>query len=256
MISILSLSMYLGTVYALATGTKLYAMGGIRLVILPISVISIAGLLLTLFGAGRMEFTRGVERKVVDRMGEVIRRRDLWIIGALLGLGVATFDNLATWLQPALRDVGLEGVAGDVVALSIILGLIGVALIPDKIAGRGIRTIYLRTIIPLIAVFFAVLVFAINKILLFVFLPISGFLMLPAYAIIMDWIGKYCGRDIHGSATGFVGLTSRAISVALTIIAVYFIGNSRVYFTFLTAPLVLALILSWILPKDEQMGMS
>lgn len=248
-ISVLSLSMYLGTVFALAAGLKLYTAGKLTLLILPPALVATVGIVLVLLGVRAVRFTKA-ESFAVRQFGTVLRRKDLWIIGAILGFGVATFDNLATWLQPALKSAGLENVAGDAVALAIILGLIGVAVIPDRIAKRNLRTMYMRAITPLIAVFFLILIFALNSTLLFAFLGISGLLMLPAYAIIMDWIGKFCDKEVHGSATGFVGLTSRAISVALTLGAIYFIKSSELYFTYLTAPITVAFILTLLLPND------
>ncbi len=248
-ISALSLSMYLGTVFALAAGLKLYSIGGLKTLILPAAVVSVLGILLILIALKGVEF-RKAEEFAIKQFGAVVKRKDLWILGAILGFGVATFDNLATWLQPALRNVGLEKVAGDAVAIAIVLGLIGVAVIPSRIARRNLRTIYMRSITPLIALFFIILSFAINDIILFAFLGISGLLMLPAYAIIMDWIGKFCGKEVHGSATGFVGLTSRAISVALTLGAMYFIGSAQIYFTYLTLPISIAFILTLMLPND------
>jgi hypothetical protein len=77
--------------------------------------------------------------------------------------------------------------------------------------------------------------------------------MLPAYPIIMDWIGKFHEKEVHGSATGFVGLISRAISVALMLAATSFIFNARVYLAFLTAIVLVALMFAMILPKDGEM---
>ncbi|AIG99303.1 MULTISPECIES: MFS transporter [Archaeoglobus] len=250
-ISVLSLSMYLGTVFALAAGLKLYTAGGLTLLILPSAVVATAGIVLVLIAVRAVRFTKA-ESFAVKQFGAVLKRKDLWIIGAILGFGVATFDNLATWLQPALRSAGLEKVAGDAVALAIVLGLIGVAVIPDRVARANLRTIYMRSITPLIAAFFVILAFSLNTTLLFAFLGISGLLMLPAYAIIMDWIGKFCDREVHGSATGFVGLTSRAISVALTLGAMYFISSAELYFTYLTIPITVAFILTLLLPNDRK----
>ncbi|WP_230972447.1 MFS transporter [Archaeoglobus neptunius] len=254
-ISALSLSMYLGTVFALATGLKLYTLGGLDMLILPAAAMSILGILLVLISIRGVEFRRAEEFEF-RQFGSVLKRKDLWILGAILGFGVATFDNLATWLQPALRSVGLERVAGDAVAIAIVMGLLGVAMIPQRIAKRNLRTIYMRAITPLIALFFVILIFAINDIVLFAFLGISGFLMLPAYAIIMDWIGKFCKGEVHGSATGFVGLTSRAISVALTLGAMYFIGSAELYFSYLTVPITIAFILTLLLPNDLRISQS
>jgi hypothetical protein len=243
--------MYLGTIFALATGAPLYRAGGIMLVAVPPAAISIVGLVL-FFGGIRAVEARSTEMTMLS-FRSVARRRDLWIVGVILGLGVAAFDNVATWLEPVLQPVGLASVAGDVVAAAIIAGLAGVVLIPSRISARNVRTGYLRLVIPIITVLFAVLAFATTRITLFVFLAVGGFLMLPAYPILMDWIGRFHEKDVQGSATGLVGLVSRIISVCLTLAAARFIFSTALYFAFLAAALLIAFVFSLILPRDERL---
>jgi len=250
-ISMLSLSMYLGTIFALASGVSLYSAGGIFFLAIPPAAVSVAGLLLLLGGIGAVE-AKQVEVKMLN-LRSVVRRRDLWIIGVILGLGVAAFDNLSTWLEPALQPVGLESVAGDAVAVAIIVGLVGVVFIPSRISVRNLRTRYLRLVIPIVAILFALLAFVATRITLFVFLGVGGFIMLPAYPIIMDWIGKFHEKDVQGSATGLVGLVSRVISVSLTLAAAWFIFSTAVYFAFLTVAILVAFVFSIVLPRDEKM---
>jgi len=251
-ISVLSLSMYLGTIFALASGLELYRAGGLKMLFLPTAVIALVGILCILVSVRRARF-HVAERLALRSFKAILRRRDLWILGMILGLGVATFDNLATWLEPALDSIQLGGIAGDAVAFSIILGLIGVTVIPDRVAKRSARTIYLRSITPLVVAFFATLIFFVDKALVFALIGASGLLMLPAYPIIMDWIGKFCNREVHGSATGFVGLVSRVLSVALTMGAMCFISHARLYFTYITAPVLTAFILTLLLPNDRKL---
>ena len=250
-ISMLSLSMYLGTIFALASGVALYNAGGVLYMAIPPAAISGVGLLLFVGGIQAVE-AKPVEVKMLN-LRSVVRRRDLWIIGVILGLGVAAFDNLSTWLEPALQPVGLESVAGDAVAVAIIVGLVGVVLIPSRISARNLRTRYLRLVIPIVTILFALLAFVATRITLFVFLGIGGFIMLPAYPIIMDWIGKFHEKDVQGSATGLVGLVSRVISVSLTLAAAWFIFSTTVYFAFLTVALFMAFVFSMVLPKDDKM---
>ncbi len=249
LVSVFSLSMYLGTIFALIAGVELYQAGGIRLLSLPAAAISTAGAVMMIASISSLPEISAIGVKV--GLGTVLRRKDLWVIGALLGLGVAAFDNLATWLQPALRSAGLESVAGDAVAVSIVAGLIGVAFIPSRISKMNARTMYLRTIVPVIALLFAILAISLSSVLLFAFLTIAGFLMLPAYPVIMDWIGRFHEKEVHGSAAGFVGLVSRAISVALMFLATFFIYSAKVYFAFLTAVILLAMLFAFMLPRDE-----
>jgi major facilitator 4 family protein len=250
-ISMLSLSMYLGTIFALGAGEALYEAGGTLYLAIPPALISVVGLVLFFGGIPAVE-SKVMEVKKLNLRG-VVRRKDLWIVGLILGLGVAAFDNLSTWLQPALQPVGLESIAGDVVAVAIIAGLVAVIVIPSRICARNLRTRYLRLVIPIITLFFAILAFVATRITLFALLGAGGFLMLPAYPIIMDWIGKFHEKDIQGSATGLVGLVSRVISVSLTLAAAWFIFSTMVYFLFLTVALLVAFVFSMILPKDEKM---
>ncbi len=250
-VSVLSLFMYLGTIFALVSGYFLFRIGGLAMLALPAAVIAAIGFILIL--PFFRELPVEVESEnVFTMLGKVARRKDLWIIGAILGLGVAAFDNLATWLQPALSTVGLGKVAGEVVAVSIGFGLLGMIFIPDIVAKKNIRSVYLKVATPVLAAFFTILSIFTHKLLLFAFLAVGGLLMLPAYPIIMDWIGKFHEKEIHGSATGFVGLVSRALSVTLTVTAVYFIWSARVYFTFLAILIIVAFGFALVLPRDTK----
>jgi len=263
-VSVLSLSMYLGTVFSLSIGVELYEIGGILYLVLPSAFISVAAILMFVAGAGAMRVVYAGRTGDVAGSGEtargaeisirrVARQKDLWLIGIILGLGVAVFDNLATWLQPALQDVSLQEVAGDAVALSIILGLVGVALLPSQISRLNLRARYIKSVIPLIAFLFALFILRPSEILLFVSLSLAGFLMLPAYPVIMDWIGSFHRKEIHGSSTGFVGLVSRTISVVMMFLAPYFIQGARIYFIFLTSAVVVAFAFALALPDDRKM---
>ncbi|MEM2271818.1 MAG: MFS transporter [Archaeoglobaceae archaeon] len=252
-VSILSLSMYLGTIFALATGYALYTDGGIQMLILPSAVISLLGI--TIFAFGISKFVNTKKQAVFKfEPREVITKKDLWTIGCILGLGVAAFDNLATWLQPALETVKLGEIAGDAVALAIFFGLIGITFIPSLVSKANLRTFYIRTIIPLITIFFLILSNYHEKMAVYMFIAISGFLMLPAYPIIMDWIGKFHKKELHGSATGFVGLVSRAISVALMLMAPQFIHSATAYFLFLTVVVAIAFVFSILMPNDRKIS--
>ncbi|AFA40031.1 major facilitator 4 family protein [Pyrobaculum oguniense TE7] len=254
-ISILSLSMYLGIIFALATGYNLYTSGGITTLILPTATVSLVGLIIFILGAVRTTEIRNETRQNLI-ITYVISRRDIWLLGGILGLGIAVFDNLATWLQPALETVGLGKIAGEAVASAIIAGLVGILFIPSMISKRNIRTMYIRLIIPLIIIFFIIISTFQEKIVIYTLLTVSGLLMIPAYPVIMDWIAKFYKKEHQGSATGFVGLISRAISVMLMFIAPRFIYDVRLYFLFLTSSIFVAFVLSLLLPNDRKLSQS
>jgi major facilitator 4 family protein len=251
-ISILSFSMYLGTIYSLAVGTYLYKLGGLYLVFLPTSIMAIFGIVLYLFGIKSIENKRSIENiKLLNEMKYAIKQKNLWLLGIVLGLGVATFDNISTWLQPVLNTVGMGNISGTVVAFTMIIGLIGIMIFPNIVAMKNLRTIYLRIIVILIFLFFISLAFEISRTALYVLLPISGFLMLPAYPIIMEWISKFYDKSRQGIASGFMALVSRVFSVIFTVFAVFVIMNVTSYFVYLAILILGASIFTFLLPKDK-----
>ncbi len=246
-ISALSLSMYSGAVFSLFSGVKLYEIGGLKALAIPSAIASVVGAILIFSSV-----IPNSRDSTKFGLGYIAKSKDLYIIGAVLGFGVATFDNLATWLEPVLKSEGLENIAGKSVGASIIAGLIGIMFIPKIINQNNIRTIYLRTIIPIIGLIFIVMMVRINGILVFSFLSFSGFLMLPAYPIIMDWIARFHSSEHLARATSFVGLVSRIIAVIITLSASAFISSTKKYFTFLLISISLAFIASLIMPNDRK----
>ncbi|MEM4539957.1 MAG: hypothetical protein QXP46_00465, partial [Archaeoglobaceae archaeon] len=55
-------------------------------------------------------------------------------------------------------------------------------------------------------------------------------------------------------ATGFVGLVSRAISVALMLMAPQFIHSATAYFLFLTVVVAIAFVFSILMPNDKKLA--
>jgi len=148
--------------------------------------------------------------------------------------------------------VNLGRYAGEAVALTILVGLGGITFIPSVVSKLEARTVYLRCIIPVVTAFFLILSSYHEVYVLYSFLAILGFLMIPAYSLIMDWIGRFHGKEVHGSATGFVGFISRIISVALMFLAPNFIGSAKLYFLFLAIATALALFFALMLPNDRK----
>jgi len=224
----------------------------LELLVLPSAAVSALGF--SIFLLGILNFPENRRETHSLGFGKVVKRRDLWLLGCILGLGVASFDNLATWLQPALENVKLGEIAGSAAAIAILSGLIGISVIPDMISRRSMRTTYIRLVIPIVVFFFTVLAAVQDRILIFSLLSISGLLMLPVYPIIMDWIGKFYEKEIQGSATGFVGLVSRVFSVSMMFLAPLFIKSASMYFSFLAIIVSIALVASIFVPKDRSMG--
>ena len=252
-ISLLSFSVYLGTIFSLSAGEYFYNLGGLHTVFLPTAIISVVGIVLFLVGILGLEGRKPEENVSIYReMKYAVRQKNLWVLGVILGLGVAAYDNLSTWLQPVMQTIGMGQVAGTVVALTLILGLIGILIIPNAITKRDLRTIYLRFVATVVFLIFVALAFAASKITLYVLLPMSGLVMLPAYPIIMEWISKFYAKSRQGIATGFMAFVSRIFSVVFTLSALVVIASVAYYFLFLAALILGAVLFTWFLPRDKK----
>lgn len=251
-VSILSFSMYLGIIYALGAGRSIYEAFGLQGLLAPVALVSILGLILYGYGAVRVELpVGGSSRSVIAEIKEVASIRELWLLGVILGLGVALFDNMSIWLESALSTVQLGDVAGPSVALALILGLAGVAVIPTFIARASKRTMYIRGVTVFGIATYALLALKTTRTGVLLLIPALGMLMLPAYPIIMEWISTFYPGRIHGGASGFIGFVSRIFTVALASAAVLFIGSPETYFGFLSTLILAAFLVSLLLPREK-----
>ncbi len=248
-VSILSLSMYMGIIYSLATGYRVYEALGVVGLVAPVAVASLVGALLSIAGAarlGRVSGQAGGRWRLRDALS-----KDIVLLGLLVGLGIAIFDNMSIWLEAALSPAGLGDVAGVAVAASLVSGLIGVALIPGVVAGRGLRTIYFRLAAATAAIIFLTLALAPSRASLLVLMVLLGLVMLPAYPLVMEWIATFHDRRVHGSAAGLVGLVSRILTTTLALAAPLFIGSPSTYFMYLALLAAAALVVALMLPGDR-----
>lgn len=254
-VSILSFSMYLGIIYALGAGRTIYSLAGLEALNTAPAVTAALGAIL-LIGSSSLLRTegqlggRGVAelKAAVKDLVAVARRRDLWLLGALLGLGVAIFDNMSIWLETALAPAGLGGVAGISVAAALLAGLVGVATIPAWVATIGARTLYIRVATLAVTASFMLLALTTSRTTVLVLIPLSGLIMLPAYPLIMEWISTFHEKEVQGRATGFIGLVSRLFTVVLAAAATFFIESPAEYFAYLTLLGVAAAIIAFKLP--------
>ena len=256
-VSVLSLAMYLGIIYSMGTGYFLYTRCGLVSLLVPIAVLAIIGLILYVAGYQELIHTNNetsvttAPRNILAEIRKVIGYRELWLLGVVLGLGVALFDNMTIWLETVLDSIGLGNIAGIAIAAALLLGLGGVAFVPSAIARRSKRTYYIRTATIIGIIVYGVLALYTGKVLVAVLIPLLGLVMLPAYPIIMEWISTYYPREIHGGSSGFIGFVSRIFTVVLATVAAVFTYSPRAYFMFLAGVTVIAFIVALTLPGEK-----
>ncbi|MCE4604065.1 MAG: MFS transporter [Aeropyrum sp.] len=250
-VAALSFAMYLGIIYALGTGYWIYTRLGLLWLITPIAIASLSGAILFLSSMKNLPLVRMGGESFLAELRLVASYRELWLLGVILGLGVALFDNMSIWLEPALSTVGMSDIAGLSVALALLLGLLGVAVIPGKIAAMGRRTLYIRIVSATAILVFLTLSLWTERLSIITLIPLLGLVMLPAYPIIMEWISTFYPKEIHGAASGFIGFVSRIFTVVLASIAVVFIDSPTSYFAFLSTLSALALLTAMMLAPDK-----
>ena len=254
-VSLLSFSMYLGIITALGTGYIVYTHAGMAGLVAPAAVLSAVSAALVALGAGYLAGARsgssGGGRAVIAELKSIVGDRILWLLGIVLGLGVALFDNMSIWLETVLSTVGLGSIAGPAVALALLAGLAGIAFIPSRVIGAGRRTLYIRAASLLGVAVYTALALRVSGLGALTLIPLLGLVMLPAYPVIMEWISTFYEKSLHGGASGFIGLVSRVFTVALATAAVAFIGRPSSYFAFLAMLSLAALATALMLPGDR-----
>lgn len=250
-ITLMSIAMYGGMAFSLFTGVWLYEAYSLTGIFLAPAVSSLFGIGFLFFAKNAIHENQTIPHEVQSR-ASVSLTKELWeylknptvlLLGTLLGLGVGTFDNLSTWLEPALKSIDLHQEAGKVVAFAILLGILGVATSAQFAIHKQYHIVYLRfAIFALISVLFA-LAWKANYWTVYILILSAGFIMFPAYPIILDLIAHRFAKP--GTVTGAVGFISRVITVILNISAAYFIEDAVVFFTFLALCMLPAVFLSF-----------
>ncbi|BAA81281.2 putative MFS transporter [Aeropyrum pernix K1] len=253
-VSLLSFAMYLGIIYALGTGYYIYTRLGLQWLNIPIAAVSAASVILYVAGLPALPQQAGSGlgfKDVVSEFRLLAGRRDLWLLGLILGLGVALFDNMSIWLEAALSPKGLGDIAGSSVALALLAGLVGVAVIPPRVVRVGLRSWYIRAAALLVAVLYLALALETSRLAVQTLIPLAGLVMLPAYPVIMEWISTYYDKRLQGKAAGAIGFVSRILTVSLASAATLFLSSPSAYFTFLAVLSTIAFAIALLLPSDR-----
>ncbi|MGC8689561.1 MAG: MFS transporter [Thermoplasmata archaeon] len=258
-LSILSFTMYIGALFPLVTGVNLFSLGGIKYLTLPTGIILFIGIILLILGISKISRNENKDlyshpennEKDVKIIKDLIKNKSLWIMGGIMGFGILIYNNLTSWLEPVLVTVGLEELAGYAVAFSIVLGLVGIIILPFMFRKIKNEFLFLNYFTFIGTIIFVLLAFFLNNLVLMILIPISGFLLLPLYVIVLDWIGNRFPKEIHSRVTGLVGFISRALSGLSLLSTVYFIYPPRNYFIFISINIFISFIFSILLAKNN-----
>lgn len=222
-ISIAAGSQYAGILVAVLTSAWLVDTGGFRLLL-------VAHALLAAVAAAVVLATLRLPSHPTDALARAPSgwmRSDplLWKMAALLFLGFGAYNGIATWLDSILVDFGHPDLAGPVIAVMTLAGIIGAAILPSVAAAREAR----RTVALLATGSLAAVMIALAATqptwLVYTGFALVGFLLMGTLPVMLDWSEAHVGPARAGSVTSVLLLAGNlgAVLVVLTVQAA--IGN-------------------------------
>ena len=163
-------------------------------------------------------------------LGALLRDRDLILIFVLSFLGLGYVNGLMTWIEPILAGRGIDSVhAGLVGGIFVLGGIAGAAIIPgisDKVRRR--KTFLILSIVSALATVYP-LCNATSFTLAAAVGALHGFLLLPAYSIMLEMAAETSGPARAGAATGVLMLTGN-VGAVLVIMAMQWVKSDETGF--------------------------
>jgi MFS family permease len=152
--------------------------------------------------------------------------RFMWVLAALVFIGMGTYNAVATWLQPILAHFGEGAAAGNLIAVMTFAGIIGAAVLPTSIAARDRRREMLLAALVVSAISFVAIALNHNVLWLGAWLFAQGFLLLASLPVVLDWSDVHAGPERQGAAVGFLMMSGNLGGLLLVLVVQALIGNA------------------------------
>jgi MFS family permease len=151
--------------------------------------------------------------------------RFMWVLAALVFIGMGTYNAVATWLQPILAHFGEGSAAGNLIAVMTFAGIVGAALLPTPVAARDRRRELLLAALGVSAVSFIAIAINHNLIWLGAWLFIQGFFLLASLPVVLDWSDVHAGVERQGAAVGFLMMAGNLGGLLLVLVIQALLGS-------------------------------
>jgi MFS family permease len=151
--------------------------------------------------------------------------RFMWVLAALVFIGMGTYNAVATWLQPILAHFGEGAAAGNLIAVMTFAGIVGAAVLPTSVAARNRRREMLLAALVVSAVSFVAIAVNHNVFWLGGWLFAQGFLLLASLPVVLDWSDVHAGPERQGAAVGFLMMSGNLGGLLLVLVVQALIGN-------------------------------
>jgi len=224
-ISIGTAALFVGILAAVLTAGPLFAAGGLPLLLAAQAAPSVLAAVLVVI-AFRTRPAYPDDPSVGGSLGWLARDRFMWILAALVFIGMGTYNAVATWLQPILDHFGRGADAGNLIAVLTLAGVVGAALIPSFAASRDLRRTALLVALVVSAVAFAAVAAVHNVIWFGAWFFVEGLLLLACLPVVLDWSEIHAGPERQGAAVGFLMMSGNLGGVVLALITQAVVGNA------------------------------
>ncbi|WP_164670047.1 MFS transporter [Virgibacillus doumboii] len=253
-ISISSVALFFGVIFAMVFSPILYANGGLTFVLIIFAIPSAVSMVWVLYTlAAKSGYSVMVSTKKSAKLSFLLRDKFLWVLSGLLAIGLGIFDALSTWVEPIFEQYGIAGTtSGPLLALMILSGIAGSVFIPSFVAKKDARRTFIITALLITAGAFTAIIFWQWVPWIAFWLIVDGFFLLAGFPIIMDWTEKHFGTSQQGTAVGFVMLTSHAGGIILIYLVKALLSPPSYALGLLVVVNILGILLAMQLPKREK----
>ena len=250
-ISIGTAALFVGILAAVLMAGPLFEAGGLRLLLLvqavPASVIAVLSVI-----ALRTPPFYPEDPSAAVSLHWLVHDRFMWTLAALVFIGMGTYNAVATWLQPILASFGEGDAAGALIGALTFAGVLGAAVLPTAAARAGRRRLALIAALVVAAVSFVAIAAIHNVVWLGVWMFATGFVLLAALPVVLDWSGIHAGAERQGAAVGFLMMAGNLGGLILVLILQPVIGNPYVSLGILALIALLGLPITLRLPARTQ----
>lgn len=254
-ISIGSVALFLGILVAVLSGDALYRAGGLGLLLLIQAALAVAAFAAVLL-AVRVppEFGGAAASGASLRLGWLLHDRFLWLLAALVFIGMGTYNGVATWLEAILDHFGEGAAAGGLIAVMTGAGIAGAAVIPPLAAARGRRRLVLLCALGVSAVAFGALTLRHDVAWSGAWLALDGVLLMASLPVVLDWAEVHAGAERQGEAVGFLMLAGNLGGLVLVVAVQVVLASAYLSLAVLAAAAVLGIPVALGLPGRAREG--
>ena len=218
-------ALFVGILAAVLMAVPLFDAGGLPLLLGVQAAAAVLATVLVLIALRTIPTAFRDDPSVSVSLRWLTGDRFMWVLAALVFIGMGTYNAVATWLQPILAHFGEGGAAGNLIAVMTFAGIIGAAVLPTAISARNRRREMLLGALVVSALSFVAIAFSHNIVWIGAWLFLEGFLLLASLPVVLDWSDVHAGPERQGAAVGFLMMAGNLGGLLLVLVVQAMIGN-------------------------------